>query len=144
MSNIIGEKVGEVTYERALETLREVVAGREDYVYPYSNGETNYDCKYFEDVIEVAHGGFYEDFEYPDHPDRGAPSCIVGHVLHRWGVTLNDVEGMNSDGVHGIGLLFADAKAEQLLMRAQTLQDLGDTWGDALYEAIIAAEEVPA
>lgn len=109
-----------LTDEQVLADLAAVIAGREDYVYTEENGPN---CAYF---------------------DGNQPSCIVGHVLARHGVTLadiqDDVADHNGDTVHTLaadGLLICSQAAEVALSMAQMMQDTGHTWG----EAFAAAEE---
>lgn len=144
----IAEKVGRITYERALLTLHGLVAGREHYVYPRSAGG---DCMYFEDgnPIEVDEN---DNVIVPS--EYGAPSCIVGHALAKWGVTYDDLPEIADDGdgdsmdpnTCGInrfarGLeLEIEPKAMEFLLRAQSNQDLGAPWGEALDRAIQVAE----
>lgn len=95
---------------QALEALRAVVSGREDYVH--QDG-----CVYK-----------YED---------GTPSCIVGHVLARWDM-LDRVDGegnktkfsalIGRSGWRGIFSL----QAVMALEVAQSLQDTGVSWGKAV------------
>lgn len=80
--------------------------GRWDYVYKKGPGG---ECRY--------------------RDGRGAPDCLIGHVLYRWGV-LDLVE----EGGAGLSLSFlgaTDAVAHTAQM-IQNEQDNGKTWGDAL------------
>jgi hypothetical protein len=76
------------------------------------------------------------------------PSCIVGHVLARHGVTPEEVieAGLNQHAVRslvGSGLLDIDERTTRLLAEAQEYQDGGSTWGVALDYAIADTEGDP-
>ncbi len=61
--------------------------------------------------------------------EYGKPSCIIGHVLDRMGVTYNPRwEARNA------GYILKDAPDEltRALVEAQKYQDKGMTWGNAL------------
>jgi hypothetical protein len=114
-----------VTAEKVLETLREVVAERPDYVYEAPEGYTA--------ATWVA--GFYV------HGD--VPGCVVGHVLNRLGVPLEHlalVEGRDAYKVADWFLNITDPDGamdvEHVLSVAQSRQDRGDSWGTALEAAL--------
>lgn len=69
-----------------------------------------------------------------------APSCIVGHVLHRMGFPLAELEEYNDDRVCIISPILIDMGINphtiNVLDEAQCLQDEGKTWGEALNTAI--------
>lgn len=75
-------------------------------------------------------------------PDTKAPSCLVGHVLSYVGVTADIVESSltnfstDVDDLYEKGVLKADGETLMLLTLAQSEQDEGNTWGDALEEAL--------
>lgn len=106
----------------ALDRLRRVVKGREDYVYERigSVGGVGGMCAYFT-------------------PD-GKPSCIVGHALAIEGLTLDEVGGENTASVETLDEhLQATGRwwgltpgAVEVLAVAQQSQDTGETWGEAL------------
>jgi hypothetical protein len=121
-----------ITYTEALEHMRKAVEVKgPDHVYreqlQHDDGRTI--CVYF-------------------NPDA-TPSCLVGHVLAGVGVTLDDLDGfidrdgyrvsLNTDqAVNDLvehGFIQVDPKTEQLLATAQTAQDHGAPWGDALKRA---------
>lgn len=110
----------EVSDEDVLETLREVVAGREEFVYetPGNDGR----CYY---VHYSADG-------------NKAPGCLVGHVLHRLGGSLTGMESAEfeepsgASSAAGIQLTY---RSELALAMAQEAQDSGLPWGEALSEA---------
>jgi hypothetical protein len=90
-----------------------------------------------------------EDYKYPHkekcvyyEPD-GAPSCILGHLLHKHGVTRDDLTQHRVNNSAAAGSLFAgsiiaptDPKEADalraLLSEAQSYQDAGNPWGQAL------------
>lgn len=100
----------------AIHLLREVVKGKEEFVYNPSYRT----CRYAED---------------------GKPSCIVGQVAHLAGV---DIETLNEWDV-SLGALAAwpdgetswfSPRAHRVLAAAQREQDTaGTTWGQALAQA---------
>ena len=115
-----------ITYPRALELLQEVIAEfGEDYVYPQ-----------FEPEAAGDRGAVMECFYVRDD----APSCIVGHVLYRAGVTLDElraVEGWTPVDQQAPQFgIWADILACGLLADVQDEQDSGRSWGEALAEAL--------
>jgi hypothetical protein len=76
---------------------------------------------------------------------EGKPSCLIGHVLHRFGYSVENLHGFDmrgeyigSNGIHEIikdRLVPADDVALKTLRAAQEEQDDGMPWGDALAEA---------
>lgn len=113
----------ELTYDRAVELAREVVAEfGEDYVYPESEKRRETDgslpsCVYVHE---------------------GCPSCLVGHILHRHGVSLEDMSQDEFRGAWFVSAKCADAdgKAREFLDAAQESQDNGDTWAVAIENGI--------
>lgn len=111
-----------INARRALELLTDVVAGREDYTYP-----DIYDvCRYVVD---------------------GQPSCVVGHVLHRAGWTIDELEYMDDPATIVVaGILDqyepdrVTARAATILAEAQLTQDARNTWGESLKDARNAYE----
>lgn len=77
------------------------------------------------------------DYVYKKGPDgacryrdgRGAPDCLIGHVLYRWGV-LDLVE----EGGAGLSLSFLGASTgvADVAQVIQAAQDEGETWSFAL------------
>jgi hypothetical protein len=108
--------------QEALAALREVVedAGR-DHV-DVNAGATS-GCKYVASAV---------------------PECIVGRVLHRMGVEIEVLRQMDADDepvieTGGSAILShhevsMDHRARTLLATAQSLQDKGKDWGEALDE----------
>lgn len=99
----------------ALEMLRTVVKGREDFIYPldwkrkFSRSES---CVYFTGDV---------------------PRCIVGNALHKWGFGVKE-EGERAGALNGFvdGDVKFTNRALDILETAQHRQDCGHTWGDAL------------
>lgn len=118
-----------LTPRRALELLIDVVeAYGEDTVYERVPHHTGSRCVYV---------------------NEGKPSCLVGHVLVRAGCQV-DVLQRFDDGVPA-GVIHwhipqVSGDAARVLDAAQTSQDIGYTWGEALeaakarYRAIILEE----
>jgi hypothetical protein len=111
----------------ALDALRLVVAGHEDFVYR---------------TADVEEGGrFCVNFEQT--LNGWQPSCIVGHVLHLWGLPQDCRNRVREEGIHcaaddinnydmaaGFKISYA---AISILSAAQGVQDQpGHTWGQAL------------
>lgn len=112
-----------VTQEAAMDALRDAVAEKgAEYVYP-ENEKIGISCSYVWD---------------------GRPSCIVGNALHRLGVSL-DILGRFEmttaasvlDSLRYRKILVVDTETRQAYDEAQTAQDDGRPWG----EALAAAEE---
>jgi hypothetical protein len=67
--------------------------------------------------------------------DTYAASCIVGHALHRLGVTYGDIEEYNlSTQINELLDVFMlpenrDAVSDKFLLSVQNNQDLGMAWG---------------
>jgi hypothetical protein len=108
-----------LTYDRALELLREVIFEKgEDFVYEAVGPDE--ECLYVHD---------------------GRPACIVGHVLVRAGVSLAELVEVETctpmDTHRGPAFLtWADEHARRLLTRVQDGQDNGKPWGVALDVAL--------
>lgn len=108
-----------LTYERAVELAREVVAEfGEDYVYP-------------ESVKVVENEGTPPQCLYV-HEDK--PSCLVGQILHKYGVSLAvlSLNEFRNARVVSWQLAGADDKARFFLSSAQESQDKGESWGTAV------------
>jgi hypothetical protein len=75
-------------------------------------------------------------------PDTKAPSCLVGHVLQYAGVTAYELESSlanfstDVDDLYRHDILKADGETLMLLTIAQSEQDMGQTWGDSVDEAL--------
>lgn len=116
----------------AIRGLREIVA--------QYGPDTTRQCQY----VEYAGGTDYD--EQDETPV--APHCIVGHFLHRNGVSLEVLQSVEGESIRGAAveiadLLKIDAQAAEVLWEAQTTQDSGYTWGKALEaaEATFAAQK---
>lgn len=111
-----------VTYDKALELLRKVSAGKEDFVYvsPGDNGCLNYAWDSTERAI--------------------TPSCIVGHVLNElgWLELVDETDYVRSNQPAGVWRNFTQ-KALELLSRTQARQEAGTPWGLAIEKGIIHA-----
>ncbi len=117
----------EVTMEDVVRVAEEVVSTQLDYVYTNPNGlaaiqQASTDCFY-------VHGD--------------APGCVVGHILHRLGVPLEDLsyyEGLRANSVLlDLGdeeVIKMPNRAVSLLQCMQGEQDTGKTWGEAYFSAL--------
>lgn len=119
--------------EEALALLERAVAEKgEDYVYPdHGRADTDYRTSHGSCVYQTRH--------------TKQPACIVGHVLDYAGRLGDVVEaGLNQNGVTrltvaGFGLKVFTHRAGQVLGKAQSSQDNGGSWGEALAAARAAA-----
>jgi hypothetical protein len=104
-----------------VELLNRAVAEKgADYEYPRAGGE----CFYFE-------------------PD-GTPSCLIGNVLAQKGVKLEDFvviedgqpwdlnSGESVFSLDAYGFIKTTGETQDILTRAQRMQDDGYSWGEAL------------
>lgn len=75
-------------------------------------------------------------------PDTGECSCLVGYVLAEKGITSLplDLNGADVYALIRCGVLRVDEDTQHLLDTAQTEQDQGQTWGEALDEALTTYE----
>lgn len=108
-----------LTYDRAVELAREVVAEfGDDYVYP-------------EDHKELEFNGSTPSCVYV-HDDK--PSCVVGQILHRHGVSIDQLmlNEFRNARVVAFQLAGADDKARFFLSEIQSHQDKGHPWGESL------------
>lgn len=120
-----------LTEQVVLDTLREIVAEKPDYVYAGPK-----------DASGMAHCAY-------SAPD-GSPSCLVGHLFARLipeqFAQIHDEEWSGSDfyptddasGVVGSmeGVEFDRGSTASLLDTAQLAQDGGKPWGQALEHAV--------
>ena len=119
-------------YEDVMLSLKEIVNGREDYVYeqvPAFREDEDTQCAYF---------------DY-----NGQPSCLVGHFFAREGLLTADdplreiLEGDNAheaaNVMHSRGIATFTPRAADLLWYAQMHQDEGKPWGFSLESAMSAS-----
>lgn len=80
-----------------------------------------------------------------DKDGNDCPSCLVGHVLARWGLPLDLLSRWNGltayslaqEMRHDNGVAFEILdEAVELLVVAQESQDSGEPWGTALAKAV--------
>lgn len=128
-----------ITARRALELLIDVVdTYGPDTVY----GKVELHSAWNEEIpgleSEVVKGCRYEY--------GGAPSCLVGHVLHRSGATLEFLRELDMRGCPASRLAkeieCVDPGAALVLDAVQCYQDNGATWGEALGKAREVYERV--
>jgi hypothetical protein len=115
-----------ITHEDVLRVMTEVVDEYgHDYVYVYENAGIG--CAYIKD---------------------GQPSCLIGHVLVRLGVEVSYLTERNSARIesHLFDSHETDhpwtPEAGSVMEAAQLLQDMGETWGEALAAARRRAEKL--
>lgn len=117
----VSRPMPELTGRRAIELLREVVAGKEDFVYEAPDPELKL-CVY-------TYGG--------------ACSCLVGHALLKAGYDIEQIRALDvvRDGLPtGAGdipnhLPDVTHAAADIFDAAQAVQDNGQTWRNALDSA---------
>lgn len=122
--------MNEITVKQALNVMCQVVGEfGVDYVYTMIDGAChNWDV------------------------EKDCPSCLVGHVLHRLGVSGEFLRENTMKGVgnvaHHLGEIFpVEAGVVQVLGVAQYAQDSGESWGSALGKALAEYRrqlEIPA
>lgn len=61
--------------------------------------------------------------------NRGAPDCLIGHVLYRWGALEQVSEG---GALYQLRALGASKAVATVAGAIQAMQDTGSTWGEAL------------
>jgi hypothetical protein len=130
-----GETMHRFTDEQIISTLREVVEENPDYTY-----RAPADLKdEWENKPAVLAGKAVAPDCFYVHGDE--PGCIVGHVMNRLGIPLDELREWEGKGigstVPNVGDLVSP-NAEWALTEAQQVQDAGDPWR----EALAAAEEV--
>lgn len=98
-----------------------------DYVYVNPNGE------------KIADGTFVNCFNWHHTPDGGrVPGCIVGNILHRAGISLDDMpHDLNVQGsLEALkDLAMVSREGVIALKYMQWEQDNGATWGAAFEKA---------
>ncbi|MCT2594240.1 hypothetical protein LHJ74_30770 [Streptomyces sp. N2-109] len=117
-----------VVDEEVMDILREVVAENPDYIYrappvdPPHVADRQMSCLY---VHTDADGS------------NPRPGCVAGHVMYRLGIPLDTLKRW--EGVDALSLMqeFTDADkyTREALDVAQTRQDAGATWAQALHAA---------
>ena len=120
--------------------LRALAAERPDYTYasPIVLGE------WYDDDEDAHRTGLHVlDTCHYFHPQTGEPSCIVGHVLARHGVQLEQVARWNEDvkltEMLSVGPevgIVMEGSAATMLQRAQDAQDHGTPWAEAVTTAL--------
>lgn len=106
-------------------TLRAVVAERPNYVYQKpAHMDDEYSCLYVHTDA--------------DDEEKRTPGCVVGHVLNRLGVPLDELEKREGKAAFRVVPDLADMPegAVDALSRAQSSQDDSDTWSMALDYAL--------
>lgn len=118
----------ELTLDRTKELLAAAVAEKgADYVYTTPDGQQSSP----EDLTTCLYV----------HGDQ--PGCIVGHVLHKAGVSLPLLSRSESDDAEGAlgglkadGIVAYEGRVSDLLKSVQAKQDHGVAWGTAVDEAL--------
>lgn len=108
------------TLKELQEMVREVASDYPKYVYEPSNGV----CSYFKNGED----GY------------SCPDCIIGHALHRLGVSPDNIGDNNIVSVRGLcrkylPLSLSDDRTLEWLAEVQDRQDLGMPWAKAVKKA---------
>lgn len=115
----------ELNRREAIEALREIATGKEDYVYVDPSPAT---------VPVVG----YVNCHYA-HGDE--PGCLIGHALAAQGVPIERLQHFDESANTVAGLVergelsFSDEAVLFAWGRAQSAQDTGRSWGAAIEEA---------
>lgn len=112
-----------LTLARAKEIATEVVEEfGENYVYPKE------------------HKVKFPDSSEPTcvYVHEGKPSCMVGQILHRHGVSLEELASYENRGAYSVAWLTTTCGeyAPSFLSAIQRRQDRGQSWGVALEQAL--------
>jgi hypothetical protein len=114
-----------VTREKLNEVLKKIVEERPEYVYQKPAGFTHSDgvCRY----VHLKGDGY-------------VPGCLIGHLLNRLGVSLEDIIPFEGGPASTIvsRLIDVDSRNIKALDWAQNAQDSGEPWGEA-YQAYLHA-----
>lgn len=119
-----------LSYDDTLVLLREVIAEKgEGYIY---RRRTEH---------HVGNGVFVSCF----YVEYDQPSCIVGHVLHRAGVPIDDIRRVEGQTPLDVEVqdrfdAWADGGARWLLNEVQANQDEQHSWGESLRLALEAGD----
>lgn len=75
--------------------------------------------------------------------NNGAPSCLVGHVLHMAGVPLGALEEFEDSSASTVtrALTTTTERVVEALLQAQEAQDHGVSWGEALERFQLVLDE---
>lgn len=113
-----------LTLPEAIRIAKEVVAEKgSDYVYMTPDG-----------VQAGVNGPGCVNWNHKTN----APSCLIGHILHRHGISGMTLLDKNKAAVRSFGQ-YLENDAAEFLNILQERQDNGGTWGDALDDGIVYA-----
>jgi hypothetical protein len=139
----------ELTRELAIQLLGQAVAERGPK-YVYANPDAPGMCTYvhgYKSVLVDPENDDYESETVQDGPLT--PGCVVGNVLHRFGVPLEVFAELNINedtpvatalsGLEANGHLNYTRGAQIVLSVAQNNQDQGCTWGASVEVAVRSA-----
>lgn len=119
------------TPERTLELIDQAVRERgKEFVYP-TEWKTHAG-RWDDEVLDLAYDRAPTLCMYVQR-DQVGPACIVGYVLHEYGVSLGELSSTEGIAASGACESFGvDIESRELLMTAQNAQDVGKSWGEAL------------
>lgn len=123
-----------IDFEKAQSLVAECIAERgEDYVYQKQAASS---CMYVHGIVEIPVDE--DSYDYTEDFSKATPGCIVGAVLHKAGVSLEDLgkgsrnESGSFDLISNLEydeLVTVSDQAQNYLANAQTSQDRGVPWG---------------
>lgn len=120
-----------LTLKDAVKLAEEVVAGREDYIYTNPDG---IQARPLFDGSGKSLGPLPKCVNWDVNENK--PSCVVGHILYKFGVPIQTLINRNEEGVEDFTEWLQSDPHEndtfRFLAEIQSLQDKGRTWGDAL------------
>jgi hypothetical protein len=129
-------KPDKITDELIISTLRAVVAERPDYVYERpahmapirdGDGEIVGECMYV-----------HTD---PEDDSKLSPGCLVGTVLYRLGMPLEELQRHEGEGGWDVVDEFGGDDSRVVMQDVQLRQDSGVPWGAALELALTDPSE---
>lgn len=128
-----------MTFEQKSMTASEVLEIMAQVVAEFGNSFV------YEKVVQ---GNYPMCFNWHD----GCPSCLIGHVMHRWGMPESFLAQFTSSGISTLNYHMAfrhpDVKIDQVaieaMMEAQSAQDEGVPWGACLAAARQKVAELKA
>lgn len=82
--------------------------------------------------VRTPQGGAMCRYTEPD----GTPSCLVGHVLHKYGLAPEFGDNMNLESAAECSV-WRDDKTAFLATDIQFFADRGDTWSEAVVKVVV-------
>jgi hypothetical protein len=113
-----------LTMDVAEPMVAEILLSEPDAQFGPANGANMRQCRYFN--------------------NDGTPCCLVGHVFHRIGIELENIDIWGVDNPNGAQFAVLedawrgdiDRQTANFLEKLQEMQDMGKTWQE-IYDAMI-------